>query len=163
MPAGARELLAQAEAGGGRSQGGASEATEVRRAAPSGPRRRLAPNPAPRPAPAQRSPAPGPAPYLGRAPRSCLKGPSALQRHRCVVASQEAGTSRVPSPAGQRKREEICLASIPYFPYCPYCPALRGFVQLKTSWFLLPLMGRDVRVMLKRYSASKFSKFGSVR
>lgn len=44
---------------------------------------------------------------------------------------------------------------IPYFPLCSYCPALCGFLRLKTSWFLLPLMREKVPTMLKRFSALK--------
>lgn len=76
--AGAKELEAKAEAGGGRGLGGASEATGGSAAPPPpAPPAPSAPNPAPGSAPARSADPPGwPAPHLGRAPRSSLKGPS---------------------------------------------------------------------------------------
>lgn len=151
MPAGRGERAASAGGGGRRPLSRRSV-----RGHRGPPRRPLRPPPAPRSksgfetAPAQGSPAPGPAPYLGRAPRSCLKGQRALQRRKHWG---------YPLPATpherQRKREGICLASIPFFPHCSYCPALCGLVRLKTSWFLLPLMRENVPMMPKRYSALK--------
>lgn len=83
----------QAEAGGGRGREGASEATGGSAAPPSpaqpAPR---TPNPAPRPAPARSADPPGgPAPYLGRAPRSSLKG-------QCPAAARPPSTPLTPPP-----------------------------------------------------------------
>lgn len=83
----------QAEAGGGRGREGASEATGGSAAPPSpaqpAPR---TPNPAPGPAPARSADPPGgPAPYLGRAPRSSLKG-------QCPAAARPPSTPLTPPP-----------------------------------------------------------------
>lgn len=85
------------------------------------PRRPLRPPQAPRSksgcetAPALGLPAPGPAPYLGRAPRSCLKGQRALQRRK-----HSRSPSPNPLPKAERKRD------------------LSGFDSVFSSLFLLP-------------------------
>ena len=83
------------EAGGGRGREGASEATGGSAAPPppaqAAPR---APNPAPRQAPARSADPPGgPAPYLGRAPRSSLKGQCPRRRPATLRASHSTSPS----------------------------------------------------------------------
>lgn len=155
-----------AAAGAGRGEGAASAGGGGRRPLTrrsvrghrGPPRRPLRPPPAPRsksgsrtsggsaPARPWARPVPGPRPAL------LLKGPSRSDLTRYVKASRAAFAFRGSQPRPAEEGGGICPASIPCFPYGPCPPTLRGLARLKASGFLLPVLGRNVPMMLKRYS-----------